>query len=97
MMWKFPADPPMSDAQAANWTDIRVRGRRRYVLISGALARGIPFAIVFSIVKHLFFAGPAPFWGTLAISLVVFPIGCAFEARRLWSANERRYLALRSR
>ena len=64
--------------------------------MSVAVGRGLPFTVVFSILKHLSFPGPAPFWGTLAISLVVFPIGCALEARRLWSANERRYLARRS-
>ena len=52
-------------------------------------------AILFSIVSHFFLEGPAPFWGRLAISLVLFPFGGIYVGQQSWSAGERRYWSWR--
>jgi hypothetical protein len=86
---------PMSDAEATKWSEIRARGRRRFILIRGVLGWGVLTAILLSIVGHVFLQGPAPFLGRLAISLALFPVGGIYVGTHSWSAGERRYFAWR--
>ena len=79
-----------SAARAARWAAIRKRGRRRYILLTGVLAYGLPTALLWSVLMKLTGAA-GPFGGLLAIALVIFPLGGIAFGRRMWSINERRY------
>ena len=86
----------LSDAQAARWASIRARGRSRFIVVYGLGIFGICGALIHSVITQ-FTGAPGPFWGRLAIALLVSPLFGIGFARSMWSINERWYHAWSSR
>ena len=58
------------------------KGMARFVLVSGMLGWGIPTAILFSIIQHS--TGTPQTISTVALSLVLFPIGGLLWGAAMW-------------
>jgi hypothetical protein len=76
----------------ARWQSIRRGGRRRYVLLHGALGWGWPVAFFYTLISQVLWSPPGPFLGRLGIALVVFSVGGVAFGASIWSLCERRYL-----
>jgi hypothetical protein len=76
------------------WQTQRAAGRRRFVLLTGMLAWGVPMFVVMT-----FFAkGPAvPRPGFIAVSAVIWLAAGALFGFSVWTVSERKYRKLSSR
>jgi hypothetical protein len=60
--------------------------RRRFVFRRGVLGWGVTTAFLWAAFSALLLG--SPFWRSLAIALVVFPIGGLFFGRALWCGQQ---------
>jgi hypothetical protein len=74
------------------WERVRAAGRKRFIVLWGVLAWGIPGALLFSILiirqEHQGFASGV---GTIAASLITFPLGGILFGYSMWIMCECMY------
>jgi hypothetical protein len=83
---------------AEEWERVRARGKRRFLIVRGVLARGLPMALVCAIGIEIYLGNALPaavrtpaFLGRLALALAFFSLGGALNAQMYWRLNERRF------
>lgn len=77
----------MTKQQMDRWERIRVRGKKRYIWLSGVIGWGISTGILVCVINRL--GGTS--WVQSASSLVVFPIGGYFWGLFMWHWMERQF------
>ncbi len=87
---------------SSKWERIRTKGKWRFIVLYGVLGWGVTtgflFAVVFPFALSMASSRATPakethvsFWGTLPLSLILFPIGGIAWGLFMWSANEKAY------
>ena len=71
----------------ARWKDLRLRGRTRYILISGVLSYGFPMFIAMTFFVNRDDLSP----GIIGISALLWAIGGAAFGAITWHTSERKY------
>lgn len=72
------------------WSEIRVRGRERFVREYGMLVWGLPTAVFWS-VGLAYREGLEQLPILLPVALAAFPLAGIWVGRLLWNANERMF------
>lgn len=87
----------MTEEGIQRWTQIRARGKRRFILVNGVLAIGVTMAVMFIAMTSVFdsnfkpngFRGPAA--RTIFIAAIVYPLVGMLIGGLIWYSTERKY------
>ena len=72
------------------WQQTRMKGKARFMWVSGFLVWGVSTAILWSILMH-FIQPLEPTWVRPVIALVLFPLGGLGWAHFVWIKSEKKY------
>jgi len=75
----------------AHWGETRQKGKRRFILVNGALAWGVSTALVWTMVMWLIAPEFEPL-PNLLLALVMFPMGGMVWGWIVWASTEKEYL-----
>lgn len=84
----------MHDLKVAKLEKIIKKGRMNYILFHGVLAWGVVTAILFLLIQH--FTGVPQTLESIALSLVLFPIGGIFWGSLMWVLIKNQYNKVRT-
>lgn len=71
-----------------DWTQIRKKGEKHFILFHGVLGWGLLTGILFQAIQHFVFGKPITIAGVL-ITMIAFAIGGYFFGKIMWNSYER--------
>ena len=75
------------------WKSTRLKGKGRFLWVTGFLSWGISTAVAWSLVMH-YIQPHEQMWVRPIIALVVFPLGVLVWANFVWKKSEKKYAQL---
>ena len=81
----------MATSNAEKWEAIRRKGKKRYLLVQGALQWGLSTGFLWAVIMVLFSRVENPLV-MFSVAMILFPIGGLLWGSLMWNWSEKGYL-----